>query len=262
MSAHASLNGPVGLGLGLISIGRTWGHGQEPPPPEAEARRLLEEALALGIRFLDTAPAYGASERILGAFLAGLGTRPDDLVVATKMGEHWDEAAGSGYADHGYDALRRSLDVSLARLGRIDLLQIHKATARALESDGVGRALEDARRAGVTAFGASVSDLEAAHAASRAGIYAWLQFPFNALDPRLQPIFGLAARDGTKILVNRPFGMGRIVHEGTGDPAAIRTRALRFVLQQGFSGRILTGTKSVEHLRENVRAFQEAVGPG
>jgi len=51
------------------------------------------------------------------------------------MGEHWDASRGEPYADHSFDALRRSLDASVARLGRIDILQLHKTSPAVLATN-------------------------------------------------------------------------------------------------------------------------------
>ncbi len=96
----------VELGLGLLSIGRVWAS------PERKCQRHRGECTPrnprsrAASRIFDTAPAYAASERRLGAFLRTL--RPpfrDRLVVMTKMWRALDEAAGAPYVDHGRDAL-------------------------------------------------------------------------------------------------------------------------------------------------------------
>lgn len=231
----------VELGLGLLSIGRPWGKRGEPPPSEAEALALLEKAVALGIRFFDTAPAYGASETILGRFLRQHGARP---YVATKMGEWWDGQASG--VDHSYAALARSIDRSLERLDHIDLLQVHKATAHNLACDDVARAIEYARECGIAEFGASVSDLAAAEAAGRTGWCSWLQFPFNRANTSLAPAFEIARKHDINLIINRPLAMGEI------SPSA---DAFAFIRDMGFDGAILTGTKSIAHLTENHAAF-------
>jgi len=112
------------------------------------------------------------------------------------MGEHWDAEAQSGFTDHSYDALCRSLDCSLERLGRIDLLQLHKASVAALASKDVERAIAYARAQGITAFGASVSDLDAARLACEAGPYSFLQLPITGSTlpwPLLSPWRGMRA---------------------------------------------------------------------
>jgi aryl-alcohol dehydrogenase-like predicted oxidoreductase len=227
----------IELGLGLLSIGRPWGHRREPPPDERQALALLESAVALGIRFFDTAPAYGESEAILGQFLRHAAA---DVVVATKMGEWWDGASST--VDHSYEALKPSIDRSLERLGRIHLLQVHKASAESLRSDDVARAVEYARGCGIADFGASVSDLAAAEAAARTGWCSHLQFPFNRANTALAPAFRL----GLRPVVNRPFAMGEL---------AAGREAFAFIRAMDFDGVVLTGTKSPAHLAENYAAF-------
>jgi len=229
----------VELGLGLLSIGRPWGHRGEGPPPERDAFALLEKAAALGIRFFDTAPAYGTSEAIFGRFLRESGAH---AVVSTKMGEWWDSESGTSTVDHSYDALARSIDRSLERLGRIDILQIHKATAACLAARDVSRAVEYARECGIREFGASVSDLAAAQAASESGWCSYLQFPFNQANAALAPIFDL----GLKCILNRPLAMGAI---------QASAEAFAFIRRQAFEGVVLTGTKSTRHLVDNHAAF-------
>jgi aryl-alcohol dehydrogenase-like predicted oxidoreductase len=236
----------IELGLGLLSIGRPWGQRREPPPPEDIALALLETAVSLGIRVFDTAPAYGASEAILGGFLARIGAARDTLFISTKMGESWDAASDTSSVDHGYGSLKASIDASLDRLGHIDLLQVHKSNAPALLSADVARAVEYARSCGVRHFGASVSDLAAAEAAGRTSWCSYLQFPFNRASAGLADIFPLARKTGMKLLINRPLAMGAI---------AASADAFAFVTDQDFSGVVLSGTKSIAHLRENYAAF-------
>lgn len=236
----------IELGLGLLSIGRPWGHRREPPPTENAALALLEAAVSVGIRIFDTAPAYGASEAILGRFLARVGPARDALFISTKMGESWDPATDTSTVDHRFDALKASIDASLERLGRIDLLQLHKSNAASVLSADVARAVEYARGCGVRHFGASVSDLAAADAAGRTSWCSYLQFPFNRANTALADIFPLARTKGMKLVINRPLAMGAI---------AARADAFAFVRDQDFSGVVLTGTKSIVHLRENYAAF-------
>jgi pyridoxine 4-dehydrogenase len=85
---------------------------------EAEARRVLRRAVQLGVGFIDTAHAYGASERLIAE---ALHPYPDGLIVATKGG-----LGGSG-PDGRPEAIRRHCERSLTVLRRevIDLYQLH-----------------------------------------------------------------------------------------------------------------------------------------
>jgi aryl-alcohol dehydrogenase-like predicted oxidoreductase len=89
---------------------------------------VLRSALDHGITFFDTADTYGlgASEELLGR---ALGTRRDDVVVATKFGMDMDGRNGPDWgARSSRRYLRRAVEASLRRLGtdHIDLYQIHQ----------------------------------------------------------------------------------------------------------------------------------------
>jgi len=240
----------VQLGLGLIGIGKPWGVAPHDIPTAGEARALLEFAYELGIRYFDTAPSYGdgVSEERLGRFLRSLSTgQRAGVAAATKFGEHWNAAANEPYADHSYDALRRSLDRSLERLGRVDVLQLHKTTTAALASDDVARAWEYAQSLGIVRIGPSVSDPASAALAIADRRYSVIQLPYNAANSASSPAIDAAAARGMWIAVNRPFAMGAI--------AADKAAAFAFVLARPFTGVVLTGTTSREHLAENAAAF-------
>lgn len=242
------------LGLGLIGIGKPWGHVPRPVPTDAEAQSLLEFAWQLGVRYFDTAPSYGPrlSEQRLGRFVNSLDAEQRrGIVIATKLGEHWDRAKGEPYADHSYEALRRSLDESIEALGRIDILQLHKTTPQVLRSDAVARIFEEARNLGAR-VGPSVSDLESANIAVRDPGYSFIQLPYNRENAAFAPV--IAAARHMHVAVNRPFAMGAMIHSG-----ADKRDAFRFVLDAGFNGVVLTGTTNRDHLRENWEAFQQAL---
>ena len=118
------------LGLGTAPIG-----GVYELVADETAHAVVERAWALGVRYFDTAPLYGAgrAERLLGAALRG---KPrEEFAVSTKVGRllrpgrsRWHGApALVDYFDFSYDAALRSLDESLARLGldRVDVAFVH-----------------------------------------------------------------------------------------------------------------------------------------
>jgi len=76
------------VGLGTANIGSAYGYNQNPSlshatTEQAEGSRLLQAALDNGIRFFDTARAYGNSEAILGRYLKETSVR--DAEVLTKF---------------------------------------------------------------------------------------------------------------------------------------------------------------------------------
>ena len=120
--------------------------------PEREAGTLLDLAAETGVSFFDTAEMYpvpqragtqGASERILGRWLAAPGRRREDFAVATTVAG----PGGMPWLRGGPPALDASniaaaIDGSLERLGTdyIDLLQLHWPDRWALaEGSGCAR---------------------------------------------------------------------------------------------------------------------------
>ena len=253
------------LGLGLISIGRQWEHVARPIPSVEQINDLLNVAVRSGIRYFDTAPSYGASEERFGDFLKTLNSdQLQNVIVATKCGEHWDTVTSTPHVDHSYEALCTSIDQSFTNLPKIDIMQIHKATPRVLADKEVQRALEYAKAKGVTWLGVSASDLETAKTAVANPLFSLLQFPFNQLNQMMKEIFALAWTAGKIVFVNRPLGMGSMMYTEEGDPKgeAALMEAYKEVVSQQFQGAVLSGTSSAEHLKQNLRAFQKATAKG
>jgi aryl-alcohol dehydrogenase-like predicted oxidoreductase len=98
-------------------------------------RSVVDAALDAGVTFFDTADTYGtdqdgASETLLGQ---ALGSRRDDVVVASKFGLDMAGANGPDWGVRGSRRyVRRAVEASLRRLGtdRIDLYQMHEPDAR------------------------------------------------------------------------------------------------------------------------------------
>jgi aryl-alcohol dehydrogenase-like predicted oxidoreductase len=253
----------VTLGCGLIGIGRPWGFVASEVPTEAEAFSFLEHAFELGIRYFDTAPSYAFSEARLGSFLRRL-TRQQrkEIVVATKFGECWDEAAQDAVVDHSLDALTRSLDQSLNLLGTIDVLQIHKTTPEVLRSQAIAKAWEYASAANILQFGASIKDAESARIVCSEAPYSIIQLPYNADNTTFAPTIDMATEHKRFVLVNRPFNMGKLAVSAGPDRLQQLAAAFRFVLTPQYEGVVLTGTRSSRHLDENWLAFREAAAQG
>ena len=92
-------------------------------------RRVMHAALGQGINFFDTADYYGnprtSSESLIGEVIESLGSRRDELVIATKFGRVLDDRKGSANAKAAY--VKSATEASLRRLRTdwIDLMQIH-----------------------------------------------------------------------------------------------------------------------------------------
>jgi aryl-alcohol dehydrogenase-like predicted oxidoreductase len=242
------------VGCGLLSIGRDWGVANGIPPSEQETMLFLQGAVDAGVRLFDTAPSYGSSETRFGSFLRSVGKEvSDNLIIATKMGEHWDEEKNAPFVDHTFDKLRLSIDQSLQRLGRIDLLQLHIATLDNVDCDDVLQAIEYAKTGGIDLFGASLKDMRTAQRACHSGAYQTLQLSYNRLNQSMTPVFDLAATNDIATLINRPLAMGALADPK--DKTVALKQAFEFVRHACPGGTILTGTKSLGHLKQNLTAL-------
>lgn len=243
----------ISLGCGLIRIGRVWGVDNKPVPSESDVQAFLEGAFELGIRFFDTAPAYGLSEKRLGTFLKNLTPEQRNKVtVATKFGEHWDDDKQEPFIDHTYEMLAMSFEKSLNELGKIEVLQLHKASTNLLEADEIDQAFSFALKSDVSFLGASISDVDTGLKACSDGRLTYIQLPFNEERMELLPVIDKAKISDKKILFNRPFAMGAV----TGQPSMIA--AYKRIIDLDCPGVVLTGTASLEHLRQNINNFESA----
>lgn len=237
------------LGLGLIGIGRPWPTDESEVPSEEAVDELLQYAVGRGVRFFDTAAAYGDSERRLGRFLRRMSTADRDAVtVSTKVGETWSTSSGSA-VDHATAALERSLDRSFELLGRIDVLQVHKCTAEVLGRRSVVRWLEAVKHDRVPTLGASVSTTSDLEAVLSADLFDYVQFPANARRREFADVFVQTAPARITPILNRPLASGALAH--TSDP-------FRFLRETFSSGVVLSGTTSRDHLDANIASFSGA----
>ena len=134
-------------GLGCNNLGR----GNAATATYEGSRAVVHAALDAGITFFDTADTYGAepgrSEEFLGR---ALGSRRDDVVVATKFGMSMRGAAGADFDARGSRRyVVRAVEGSLRRLGTdyIDLYQFHTPDPRTPIEETLA-ALDDLVRAG------------------------------------------------------------------------------------------------------------------
>jgi aryl-alcohol dehydrogenase-like predicted oxidoreductase len=91
-----------------------------------QSRAVVDAAVDAGINFFDTADSYdlGGSEEILGA---ALGSRREDVVIASKFGMTMKGGNGPEDARASKPYMRKAVEASLRRLGTdyIDLYQLH-----------------------------------------------------------------------------------------------------------------------------------------
>jgi myo-inositol catabolism protein IolS len=152
----------------------------------------VRRAFDRGIRFFDTAPTYGDSERLIGRALA---EHRDEVMLATKVGPNDDAAA--------------SLAASLRRLrtDRVDILQLHEVGERFEESLLTMARLREAGKALHVGL-SNAAPPQMRRAIEIAGIEGY-QGPYNVFDRDVeQRILPLCRDEGVAFLAYRPLASG------------------------------------------------------
>jgi aryl-alcohol dehydrogenase-like predicted oxidoreductase len=161
MTEQRTLNGQTipALGLGCWAIGGPFFSGETPlgwgEVDDAVSIKAIHRAVDLGVRFFDTAQAYGTgrSETVLGLALSN---RPD-VQIGTKIGYSIDPATRQLTGEvTSPDAILQSVEDSLRRLQRdhIDLVHLHVNELPIEKAVKVFACLEDLRNEGkVLSFG-------------------------------------------------------------------------------------------------------------
>jgi 1-deoxyxylulose-5-phosphate synthase len=279
---HYRLLGRTGLrvseiGLGTVELALDYGvpvAGEHLRPSEAQAQRLLNRALDLGVNFIDTARAYGASEEIIGRALKG---RRKEYVLASKLAPIRDE----GQSDQ---TLREEVKASIIESLRvlqtdvIDLLQLHYAPVDVITKGRVLAAAREAQQAGFVRFiGASTYGEEAPMAVLQNGDYDTLQVAYNLADRTLEEkVLPSAQQQGVGVILRSVLLRGVLTprytllpdqlaelrsaiaqlnslvaesrHFGGADVGSLPEMAYRFVLANPAVSTALVGTARGEEL--------------
>jgi D-threo-aldose 1-dehydrogenase len=230
------------LGLG----GATYAGMMVEVPPE-QARATIARALDLGINYYDTAPQYGfgRSEHFTGD---GLRDRRAGTVLSTKVGRLLKPVSASGERvyghswanpfpfdqvyDYSYDAVMRSFEDSLQRLGlaSVDILYVHDIGTmthgkekndvywKQLETGGY-KALQELKKAGlIKAIGLGVNEWEVLMDAFKLG--DWDAFllagRYTLLEQTsLEPFLSTCVKRKASVVVGGPFNGGALMGTGT-----------------------------------------------
>jgi aryl-alcohol dehydrogenase-like predicted oxidoreductase len=210
--------------------------------------------LAQGGAVIDTAPSYGRAEKSLGEIFRRIGGR-ERAFLATKISTSGEQA--------GID----SAAASLRNLGtdKIDLLQVHNIRDTDINLHTIRRLRDEGtvRYAGITtSFRSSYEEYERI---MRREQLDFIQIDY-ALDNRTaeERILPLARDRGMAVLINLPFGRGRLFAKARGRPlppwaAEIDCSSwaqlfLKFVLAHPAVTVVIPGTDRPEFALDNLNA--------
>src|SRR3954469_2968430 len=225
------------------------------------AIRVVQAALSQGVDFIDTADSYGpqVSEQIIAeaAF-----PYPDGLVIGTKAGLTrtgpgvWPVCGRPEYLTQQVELSLRNLKVD-----RIDLIQLHRIDPRVPLADQLGafKALQDQGK--VRHVGVSEVSVEELKAAREIVNVVSVQNLYNLTNRQSQDVLDYATAEGIAFIPWFPIATGDlaapdspvadIARELDATPSQV---ALAWLLQKSPVILPIPGTKSVDHLAENLGA--------
>jgi len=238
-----------------------WG---EPADP-AEARRILRQAVDLGVTLIDTADAYGPeiAERLIAEALYPY---PPGLVIATKGGITRQGPAKTEYVGRaGY--LIQCVEMSLRRLRleRIELYQLHRIDPRTPLEESLGALMRMREQGKIRHIGLSEVTPAEIEEAARIVPVATVQNRYSLADRRHEQTLQYCEERGFGFLPWYPMAAGKLLkpdHPLAATLANLAARrsatpaqlSLAWLLQRSPAMLPIPGTSKGSHLEENVAA--------
>ncbi|WP_433014382.1 aldo/keto reductase [Kribbella sp. CA-294648] len=246
------------LGFGAMRL-----TGFRPVADRADAIRVARLAVELGVNFIDTADAYGigANEELLAE---ALHPYADDVVIATKIGHtrpspsEWKPVGRPEY-------LRQAAELSLRRLKveRLDLLQLHRIDPQVPFQDQLGALAQLQAEGKVRHLGLSEVTIEQLEEARQVIEVVSVQNRYNLTDREHDAVLDHCSEQGIAFVPWLPVALGahatssRVLSDIAAELDATPMQvSLAWLLHRSPVMVPIPGTKSADHLRENVEAAQ------
>lgn len=238
---------PIGIGTNRYGVGTS-------EDERAPLRATLKKFAELGGRLIDTAPVYRTSEAVLGDLISELGIR-DNLFLATKTDMRGNTA--------GSDSYQASMD--RLKMDKIEVMMVHNLVNAKSEFAAMREWQKDGRikYIGITTSRANqFADMEKLMS-SESMDFVQLNYSLGdrEAEKRLLP---LAADKGIAVMVNVPFGRGRLFGK-TGDKPLPDWAAefdceswgqffLKYIVSHPAVTAAIPGTRKEHHVVDNFGA--------
>ena len=226
------------IGLGCMGMSEFYG-----ACDDNQSLAALHRAYDIGYRHFDTADMYGSghNERLLGRFLADIGSRREGVLIASKTGITRDPMNKFRLVLNGRpEYIRDACEASLRRLGieQIDLYYLHRQDPNVPLAESVGALGDLVRQGKIAAVGlceVSASTLETANT----------EYPISAV----QSEYSLWSREIEQDVGN---ACGRL-----GIPLVAFSPLGRGILSGTLSKQFISSLDPAEDLRANLPRFQD-----
>ncbi|UOQ77366.1 aldo/keto reductase [Hymenobacter sp. 5516J-16] len=251
----------MGYGAMRITGDGIWG----PPQNHAEAIRVLQRAVELGVNFIDTADSYGphVSEELIAE---ALHPYKPGLVIGTKGGllrtgpNQWPINASPAH-------LREALEGSLQRLklDTIDLYQLHRVDPN-VPFEQTLELLQQVQEEGlVKHIGLSEVTVEQIQQAQQYVKVVSVQNMYSVDNRKWEAELDFCEKNGLAFIPWYPLAGGneqalsKLATIGQKYNASKQQVALSWLLHRSPNILLIPGTSKVKHLEENVQAASLAL---
>jgi aryl-alcohol dehydrogenase-like predicted oxidoreductase len=262
------------LGYGAMELR---GAPRGPEISDAEAEAVLNAVLDSGINFIDTSIDYGRSEELIGKYISN---RRGEYYLASKCGCVPGAPGGSDHV-HTAENIRKGVENSLRlmKTDYLDLVQFHRSLSKDefATEEGLNEVLKLRDEGKVRFIGVS-GTLPHLWEQIDMGIFDAFQIPYSALQREHEAAMAKATATGHGVIIRGGVARGAPTNwqgrtyymisaddikrrwddakldELLADGQSRMEFTLRFTLSNPDLDMTIVGTKSVEHLHDNINA--------
>jgi pyridoxine 4-dehydrogenase len=254
----------LGFGAMRLTGEGIWGE----PKDRAEAKRVLQRAVELGVNFIDTADSYGpyVSEEIIAE---ALHPYPKGLIIATKAGlartgpNQWLPLGRPEY-------LQQEVEMSLRRLKveRIDLWQLHRIDPKVPLEESLAPIKKLQEQGKILHVGLSEVKPHEIDQARKVIEIVSVQNQYNLGDRQHEDVVDYCTKHNLAFIPWFPVAAGKLARAGGPLDAAAKKHdattaqlSLAWLLYRSPVILPIPGTSSVKHLEENIAAASLKLDP-
>jgi len=223
---------------------------------------VLREAVANGVNFIDTAEAYGPkfNETLIADALSPF---QKGLFIATKGG--FDRPGPNNWVPNGApEKIRQDIEGSLQRLkvDSIDLWQLHRIDPNVDVAKTLAPVVEAVKEGKIKNVGLSEVTIDQIKQVQDILPIVSVQNLYNLSNRQWEGVLDFTAEQGLAFIPWFPLASGphkladKIKAIAETHHATTAQIALAWLLKRSSNILLIPGTKSVEHLKENLKAAE------
>lgn len=226
------------------------------------AMKVLQEAVANGVNFIDTAEAYGPkfNESLIAD---ALHPYKHDFLIATKGG--FDRPGPNNWVPNGNpEKIRQDIEGSLQRLkvDSIDLWQLHRIDPKVNVADTLAPVIEAVKEGKIKYVGLSEVTIDQIRQVQDILPIVSVQNMYNLANRQWEKVLDFTAEQGLAFIPWYPLASGpakledKIKAIAEKHQATTAQIALAWLLKRSSNILLIPGTKSIVHLKENLKAAE------